>query len=67
VQDHFEVFLQVYEERYEQQYGFFLPCIQKVICRYLDCGDLHIGFARMKCKDCGHEYLRAFSCKRRHF
>ncbi|WP_424318713.1 transposase zinc-binding domain-containing protein [Candidatus Methylomirabilis sp.] len=20
----------------------------------------------MKCKDCGHEYLMAFSCKRRH-
>jgi hypothetical protein len=21
----------------------------------------------LKCKDCGHEYLFAFSCKRRHF
>ena len=29
-------------------------------------GDLHKGFARVKCKDCGHEYLLAFSCKR-HF
>ena len=38
-----------------------------VIRRYLDCGDLHFGFARVKCKDCGHEYLLAFSCKRRHF
>jgi ribosomal protein S27E len=38
-----------------------------VIYRYLDCGDLHNGFARVKCKDCGHEYLLAFSCKRRHF
>ncbi|MCX5847111.1 MAG: transposase [Deltaproteobacteria bacterium] len=35
--------------------------------RYLDCGDLHNGFSRVKCKDCGHEYLLAFSCKRRHF
>jgi ribosomal protein S27E len=35
--------------------------------RYLDCGDLHCGFARVKCKGCGHEYLLAFSCKRRHF
>ena len=25
------------------------------------------GFARVRCKDCGHEYLLAFSCKRRHF
>ena len=32
-----------------------------------DCGDLHFGFARVKCEDCGHEYLLAFSCKRRHF
>jgi hypothetical protein len=23
--------------------------------------------ARVKCEDCGHEYLLAFSCKRRHF
>ncbi|MCP4260190.1 MAG: hypothetical protein GY774_22135, partial [Planctomycetes bacterium] len=21
----------------------------------------------IKCEDCGHEYLLAFSCKRRHF
>jgi len=26
-----------------------------------------ICIARVKCKDCGHEYLLAFSCKRRHF
>jgi len=25
------------------------------------------GFARIKCPDYGHEYLLAFSCKRRHF
>jgi len=37
------------------------------IYRYLDCGFLHNGFARVRCKDCGHEYLVAFSCKRRHF
>ena len=37
------------------------------IYRYLDCGDPRNGFARVRCKDCGHEYLLAFSCKRRHF
>jgi hypothetical protein len=41
--------------------------VTDVIRRYLDCGDLHFGFARVKCEDCGHEYLLAFSCKRRHF
>jgi hypothetical protein len=35
--------------------------------RYLDCGILQNGFARVRCGDCGHEYLLAFSCKRRHF
>ena len=30
VQDHFEAFLQVYEERFERQYGFFRSYIQKV-------------------------------------
>nr|MBC8362431.1 transposase zinc-binding domain-containing protein [Candidatus Desulfatibia profunda] len=38
-----------------------------MIYRYLDCGILHNGFARVRCEDCGHEYLLAFSCKRRHF
>jgi ribosomal protein S27E len=38
-----------------------------VINRYLDCGDLHCGFARVKCYDCNHEHLLPFSCKRRHF
>ncbi len=38
-----------------------------VIYKYLDCGDLHMGFARVRCEECGHEYLLAFSCKRRQF
>jgi NAD-dependent SIR2 family protein deacetylase len=59
VQDHFEGF--------ERRYGFFRPYVRQVIYRYLDCGDLHNGFARVRCWDCGHEYLLAFLCKRRHF
>ena len=67
VEDHFETFEQVYEDRFARQYGFFRPYVKQVIYRYLDCGDLHNGFARVKCRDCYHEYLLAFSCKRRHF
>ncbi|MEN6320142.1 MAG: transposase zinc-binding domain-containing protein [Syntrophaceae bacterium] len=63
IEYHFETFVQVYEERGERQYGFFRSYIQKVVHRYLDCGDLRKGFARVNCKDCGHEYLLAFSCK----
>jgi len=67
VEDYFETFVRVYDEYFSRQYGFWRPYIERVIYRYLDCGDLHNGFARVKCKDCGHEYLLAFSCKRRHF
>jgi len=34
--------------------------IEDVIQRYLDCGDLHFGFARVKCEVCGHEFFLAF-------
>jgi hypothetical protein len=67
VEDHLERLEQVYDEIFARQYGFFLPYVRQVIYRYLDCGILHNGFARVKCKGCGYEYLLAFSCKRRHF
>ena len=58
----FERFEQVYEERFERQYGFFRSYVRQVIYRYLDCGILHKGFARVRCEDCGHEYLLALTC-----
>ena len=67
VEDYFETFVGIYDEHFSRQYGFWRPYVEQVIYRYLDCGILHNGFARVKCKDCGHEYLLAFSCKRRHF
>jgi len=67
VATHFEELEAVWEDVYERRYGFWRAWIRNVIYRYLDCGDLHCGFARVKCESCGHEYLLAFSCKRRHF
>ncbi len=67
VGDHFERLEQVYDELFAKKYGFFRPYVRQVIYRYLDCGILHNGFARVKCKGCGHEFLLALSCKRRHF
>jgi hypothetical protein len=67
VEDHFEEFEQAYDERFAKKYGFFRPYLRQVIYRYLDCGILHNRFARVKCTEYGHEYLLAFSCKRRHF
>ncbi|MDP3097207.1 MAG: hypothetical protein Q8M86_04615 [Syntrophales bacterium] len=44
----------VYDEHFSRQYGFWRPYVEQVIYRYLDCGDLHNGFARVKRKNCGH-------------
>ena len=67
VEDNFEALERVYDERFATRYGFFRPYVKQVIYRFLDCGILHNGFARVKCEECGHEYLLGFSCKRRHF
>ena len=34
---------------------------------FLECGILAHGFLRLRCGDCGHDKLLAFSCKRRGF
>ncbi len=67
VEEHYEQFERVYSERYADRYGYFRPVIREVVTRYLSCGDLRQGFARVRCAECGHEYLLAFSCKGRYF
>jgi len=64
---HFDTFLADYEERYQPRYGFLRPIIPEVVNKFLDCGDLEHGFARVRCDHCQHEYLLAFSCKGRWF
>ena len=64
---HFDAFLEGYEERYQSRYGFLRPIIPQVVNKFLDCGDLEQGFARVRCDHCKHEYLLAFSCKGRWF
>ena len=41
------------------------PEAAAAITAFLRCGDLHAGFTRLHCPDCGHEYLLAFTCKQR--
>ena len=36
---------------------------ENVLERFLECGDLHCGFARIRCGGSGHDLLLAFSCK----
>ena len=59
VEDHFDDFERVYEERFAEKHGFWRPVIRKVADRYLDCGDLGHEFARIHCEnaDCRCEML----------
>ncbi|MBI2266810.1 MAG: transposase zinc-binding domain-containing protein, partial [Armatimonadetes bacterium] len=67
VEDYWEDFIGCYEDRYESTYGYWRDVIRKALFRFLDCGDLHCGFARIHCSHCGTDMLLAFSCKTRYF
>ena len=64
---HFEEYEKIYPERYEEEYGYFRKIITATICKYLDCGIMENGFARIRCPDCGYDFFVAFSCKTRFF
>ncbi len=61
--DYLETFLEelAREGRYLPQY------VVQELRRFLPCGLLSEGFARVQCRDCGDELLVAFSCKGRAF
>ena len=65
--NHYDDFEKHYEEKYEKKYGYLRPVISEVVTEYLKCGDLKGGFARVRCQDCGKEFLLVFSCQGRWF
>ncbi|MHC9538061.1 MAG: transposase zinc-binding domain-containing protein [Vulcanimicrobiota bacterium] len=74
VEDYYDIFERCYGEKYEKTYGYWRPVIRDVMFKFLECGNLENGFApfwedrgqaRVRCEDCGNEYLLAFSCKTR--
>jgi hypothetical protein len=65
VEEHFDEFERIYPQKYEKQYGFWRPIIRSAVQKFLKCGDLKEGFARVKCKNCGTEHFLAFSCRQR--
>jgi hypothetical protein len=44
-----------------------VPIIPEVVEKFLECGDLARGFARIRCDHCKEDRLLAFSCKGRGF
>jgi len=64
VRENLETLLEEARERSEGGYGY-PTFVEKEFRRYLDCGLLAHGFARLRCPTCGVERLVAFSCKGR--
>ena len=67
VQDHLHRLQTVYDECFAREHGPWRPVMGQVAEQFLACGVLKHGFARIRCDDCAHEYLLAFSCKCRYF
>jgi len=64
VQHHLETFLAEAQEA--DPMGWGVPrWVERDFRSYLRCGILAHGFARVRCTDCGHDRLLAFSCKGR--
>jgi len=67
VSDHLHRLQAVYDERFARAYGPWRPIVAEVADKFLACGILDHGVARMRCDACAHEYLLALSCKCRYF
>ncbi len=67
VQDQLRRRQTVYDDRFAREYGPWRPVVGQVADKFLACGILEHGFARIRCDDCVYEYLLAFSCKGRYF
>ncbi len=64
VRGHLRAFLEDGRLRFDSGAGY--PAfVEHEFRRYLDCGLLQHGFARLRCPSCGFEQLVAFSCKGR--
>ncbi len=61
---YFEEFERVYPAKYQKTHGFWRPVIRRSIDRFIKCGDLKEGFARVKCTACNKEGV-PFSCRQR--
>ena len=67
VHANYDEFENIYAERFAARYGFWRPVINIATERFIKCGDLREGFARVRCDDCGHSLFVSFSCKVRCF
>ncbi len=45
IEDHFQEFNAVYDERFARQWGYWRPVVARVVEKYVACGILKHGFA----------------------
>ncbi|MFN9455292.1 MAG: transposase zinc-binding domain-containing protein [Gemmatimonadota bacterium] len=67
VSDHLQRLQTVNDDCLAREYGPWRPVVTQVADKFLACGVLDHGFARIRCEACTPEYLLAFSCKCRYF
>ena len=68
VAEHFETWLELASAgQFDGQGDHHTPpaYVEKAFRKYLECGIFAHGFARVRCDDCGDDFLVAFSCKGR--
>lgn len=65
LEERYEAVKGAWEERFESRFGFWRGFVDGAVARYLDCGIVENGFARVRCADCHKDVLVAFSCKGR--
>jgi hypothetical protein len=63
LQDLYERVKLLWEERFEPRYGPWRGFYDQAIARYLDCGILKRGFARVFCDSCRHDFIVALACR----
>ena len=62
---HLDDYVYAHEERFEERHGALRKVVPRCVSRYLECGRLQGGFARIRCPTCHDEHLLAFSCRTR--
>ena len=53
--DHLQRLQTVYDARFAREDGAWRPVVAQVADKFLACGVLDHGFARIRCTDCTHE------------
>ena len=62
---HYDEFRKVYDERYREKYGPLRKVVDTTVQKILHCANPKDGFAHLRCRGCGCEYVVPFSCKTR--